>query len=302
MKQYTEAFWDAIVGTSHWVWQSILGNVTPWYVNYFWGLILFSLLVWSLELLFPWRKEQKVLRKDFWLDAFYMFFNFFLFSIAISGIYAVLGQALASWGVTLSSIALLDASSMPLGWQLLIFFLVSDFFQWLTHVALHTVPAFWKFHKVHHSVEEMGFAAHLRYHWMENLLYKPLKTLAVMLLFGFEPQHAYAVHFFAILIGHLNHANIKLTWGPLKYVLNNPVMHLYHHARYLPTEQGQGVNFGISLSLWDYIFKTNYVPDSAGDIRLGFKGIENFPKGFVGQSLYGFGLTPSEKAEKADKK
>lgn len=108
-----------------------------------------------------------------------------------------------------------------------------------------------------------------------------------MILFGFEPEQAYIVHFFAIAIGHFNHANIKITWGPLKYILNNPVMHLYHHAYDLP-EGKYGVNFGISLSLWDYIFKTDYIPEASGTIALGFPGDEKFPADFVGQNIYGF--------------
>jgi len=134
----------------------------------------------------------------------------------------------------------------------------------------------------------MGFAAHLRYHWMENIFYKPLKTIAVMLLGGFEPEQAFIVHFVAIVIGHLNHSNIKISWGLLRYVFNNPVMHLYHHAKSLPEDRKKGVNFGISLSVWDYIFKTNYIPESSGTIALGWKGDEDFPKSFMGQLLIGF--------------
>ncbi|MGK0380122.1 MAG: sterol desaturase/sphingolipid hydroxylase (fatty acid hydroxylase superfamily) [Patiriisocius sp.] len=133
----------------------------------------------------------------------------------------------------------------------------------------------------------MGFAAHLRYHWMENIFYKPLKVFAVMLLGGFEPDQAYIVHFIAITIGHINHSNVKITWGPLKYIFNNPVMHLYHHSSVLP-EGKYGVNFGISLSLWDYIFKTNYIPEESGTIELGFPGDENFPTDFIHQEIYGF--------------
>ena len=40
-----------------------------------------------------------------------------------------------------------------------------------------------KFHQIHHSVKEMGVASHFRYHWMENILYKPTK-LAVLALFA----------------------------------------------------------------------------------------------------------------------
>ena len=279
-------FKDAILGTIDWTWKSVIFEV-PWYSNYFWGLIILSLLVWSMEILFPWRKEQSVFRKDFWLDGFYMFFNFFLFAIAISGFYKLLQLGFEDIGISEDSLALFDPSSWPMWSQLLVFFVVLDFVQWFTHTLLHKYPFFWKYHKVHHSVKEMGFAAHLRYHWMENILYKPFKTFGVMILFGFEPTQAYIVHFIAIAIGHINHANIKITWGPLKYIFNNPVMHLYHHAYTIP-EGSYGVNFGISLSVWDYIFKTDYIPEDSGTIELGFPGDEVFPKDFVSQNTYGF--------------
>ncbi|MDE0600006.1 MAG: sterol desaturase family protein [Dokdonia donghaensis] len=275
-----------MLGTIDWTWKSVIFEV-PWYSNYFWGLIILSLLVWSMEILFPWRKEQSVFRKDFWLDGFYMFFNFFLFAIAISGFYKLLQLGFEDIGISEDSLALFDPSSWPMWSQLLVFFVVLDFVQWFTHTLLHKYPFFWKYHKVHHSVKEMGFAAHLRYHWMENILYKPLKTFGVMILFGFEPTQAYIVHFIAIAIGHINHANIKITWGPLKYIFNNPVMHLYHHAYTIP-EGSYGVNFGISLSVWDYIFKTDYIPEDSGTIELGFPGDEVFPKDFVSQNTYGF--------------
>ena len=286
MNKYLDTFINAFNGTVDWTWKSILFEV-PWYTNYFWGLIAISLFVWILEIVFPWRKEQSVFRKDFWLDGFYMFFNFFIFSIAISGFYRLIQVGFSDIGITSKSIAFIDPSTWPMWLQLLVFFIILDFVQWFTHTLLHKYSFLWKFHKVHHSVKEMGFAAHLRYHWMENIFYKPLKTFAVMILFGFEPEQAYIVHFIAITIGHFNHANIKITWGPLKYIINNPVMHLHHHAYDVP-EGRYGVNFGISLSLWDYIFKTNYIPEDSGTIDLGFPGVDKFPKNFIDQNTYGF--------------
>ncbi len=284
--EYVAIVLDAIGGNLRWTWRSILFDV-PWYLNFFWGLIAISLMVWAGELLFPWRKEQGAFRKDFWLDAGYMFFNFFGFSIAISGFYAIAEHGFNKAGLAIDSLSLMDLSAYP-GWvQLLIFFILLDFLQWITHMLLHRIPLFWKFHQIHHSVKEMGFAAHFRFHWMENLLYKPLKTVGLMLLGGFEPEQAYIVHFVAITIGHLNHANIKLHWGPLRYLINNPVMHLYHHAYHLPPERKYGVNFGISLSVWDYLFGTHYVPESGGKIPLGFRGDEAVPQGFFPQLLYG---------------
>lgn len=285
MNTLWEVFISAINGSLQWTWKSIIFEV-PWYTNYFWGLIVISLLVWGLEILFPWRKDQSIFRKDFWLDAGYMFFNFFAFSIVISGFYGILEMLFNAIGIHLDSLSLISLSSLPQWLQLLVFFILLDFVQWFTHILLHKYPFLWQFHKIHHSVKEMGFAAHLRYHWMENIFYKPLKTLAVMLLGGFEPEQAYIVHFIAITIGHINHSNVKISWGPLKYILNNPVMHLYHHAYELP-EGKFGVNFGISLSIWDYIFKTDYIPEESGNVPLGFKGDEEVPNGFWKQISFG---------------
>ena len=287
-------FYNSLVGTLNWTIDSIFFQV-PWYKNYFWGLILISLLVWGLEILFPWRTQQNIFRKDFWLDGFYMFFNFFLFSIAVSGVYDLIQHLFTSLGIHTTSFAIIDLSRFSTGIQLIIFFVVLDFVQWLTHILLHRIPFLWQFHKIHHSVKEMGFAAHLRYHWMENILYKPLKTFGVMILGGFEPEQAYIVHFIAITMGHFNHANLKLSWGPFKYLFNNPIMHLYHHAYTLP--QGKfGVNFGISLSLWDYLFNTHHIPTPDPEVRLGFPGDENLPNTFTQQLVYGFKKNQNKRA------
>ena len=261
----------------------------PWTRNYFWGLIVISLIVWGLEILFPWRKQQALIRKDFFLDGFYMFFNFFIFSIFISGLYKIISKvAVDEFQILPSSIAVINLSTLSPLVQLLLFFVVLDFVQWVTHILMHRFSFLWKFHKVHHSVKEMGFAAHLRYHWMENIAYKPLKVIALMLIGGFQPEQAFIVHFMTISIGHLNHSNIKIDYGPFKYIFNNPIMHLYHHAKGLPANFNVGVNFAISLSIWDYIFKTNYVPIPDKDVVLGYENDHQMPSSFLGQIFYGF--------------
>ena len=283
-------FANTAVGNAQWVWRNIIFDV-PWQQNYFWGLTIASCIVWSAECVFPWRKNQGAFRQDFWLDGFYMYFNFFIFSIAINGIYAVIGERFDAAGVDMQSLRWFDSSGWHPFLQLLTFFVLLDFLQWVTHRILHRVSFFWRFHQVHHSIKQMGFAGHLRYHWMENVLYKPFKTLGVMLIGGFEPEQAFMVHFFTIAIGHLNHANLKLDYGLLKYIFNNPVMHLYHHAYHLPIKHQYGMNFGLTLSTWDYLFKTAYVPDKNGDVELGYKGDSSMPKTFLRQLVHGFNQT-----------
>ena len=172
--------------------------------------------------------------------------------------------------------------------QLIVFFVALDFIQWFTHTLLHRYDFLWQFHKVHHSVEEMGYGAHLRFHWMENIFYTPMKFLIMMIIGNFSPENAFIVYYFSIAIGHLNHANIGLSYGVFKYIFNNPRMHIWHHAHYLPENHKNGVNFGISLSIWDYIFKTAYIPKDGKDIKIGFDGITTFPKDFIRQCIYGF--------------
>ncbi len=259
--------------------------------NYFYGLIVISLLVWLLEIAFPWRKNQALFRKDFWLDTFYMFFNFFLLNliilIALSNTAAAFfNDVLGLVGLSVSKLQLFDANDLPKWFGLIVFFLVSDFVQWNTHRLLHRVSWLWNFHKVHHSVKEMGFAAHLRYHWMEPVVYKSLLYIPLALIANYSAQDVAIVYFFAIAIGHLNHANLGWDYGLLKYVFNNPKMHIWHHAKELPKHVRFGVNYGLTLSIWDYIFKTDYVPHSGRDIELGFEGDEQFPKDFLQQELY----------------
>ena len=289
MNDYLELIKNSYSGYWNYLKNEII-TINHW-DNYFYGLIAISLIVWVLEIIFPWRKNQALFRKDFWLDTFYMFFNFFLLNlivlIALSNTASRLfDDILGVIGLSVSSFQLFDVDNLPLWLGLLIFFLVSDFVQWNTHRLLHRSNFLWNFHKVHHSVKEMGFAAHLRYHWMEPIVYKSLLYIPIAIIGGFDAQQVAIVHFFAIVVGHLNHANLGWDYGFLKYIFNNPKMHIWHHAKKLPEHVRYGANFGLTLSLWDYLFKTDYIPHNGRDIELGFDGDENFPKDFIGQEIY----------------
>jgi sterol desaturase/sphingolipid hydroxylase (fatty acid hydroxylase superfamily) len=281
MQEYVQVFLDGYYGYWNYLSSEIL---YPSWHNYFWWLLGISLVVWSLELVFPWRKNQAAIREDFWLDGFYMFFNFFLFSLigynAVSNVAVeAFNDFLALFGI--NNLVAFQIASWLVWSQFLLLFVVADFIQWNVHRWLHYSPLLWEFHKVHHSVEQMGFAAHLRYHWMETIIYKSVQYIPLSMI-GFGLDDFFILHLVTILIGHLNHANVKITYGPLKYVLNNPVMHLWHHAKNIPAGSN-GVNYGISLSLWDYLFGTAYIPNQNANEPLGFEDQETFPKTFLQQ-------------------
>jgi sterol desaturase/sphingolipid hydroxylase (fatty acid hydroxylase superfamily) len=287
-----EKYIDIIINSYGGYLNYLISEILYWkWDNYFYGLLAISLVVWILELLFPWRKNQPVFRKDFWLDLFYLFFNFFILNlillIALSNITEqVFNDFLSVIGLQLTSIKLFSLSDFSKPIALLLFFIISDFIQWNTHRLLHTIPFLWKVHKTHHSVKEMGFAAHFRYNWMEPIVYKTILYIPLILIGGFSLEDVFIVHFISIAIGHLNHANLGWDYGFLKYLFNNPKMHIWHHSKVLPNKNG--INFGISLSVWDYLFKTNFVPTDGRDIELGFDDENSFPKDFIKQELYPF--------------
>ena len=312
----------------------------PGWQNYFYWLLLVSAFFFSVEWLTPWRKDQPRFRKDFWMDFFYMFFNFFLFSLivynAASDVVVKLFNNLILAVFNFDLQASNPMNSWPMWAILLTGFLVRDFVQWWVHRLLHRVEFLWNFHKVHHSVQQMGFAAHLRYHWMENVVYRTIEYLPLALM-GIGLYDFFIMHIFALTIGHYNHSNITVSAsvsggilglfigiliatssvdinlvegygigikllsvllstvigyfvvGPfMKKIFNSPEMHIWHHAEVMPADKPYGINFGISLSIWDYIFGTARMPHDGRDIKLGFEGVENFPQDFVGQNKYGF--------------
>lgn len=289
MLSSADKYGAAIVKGYEGTWNYLIKMIThPSWTNYFYWFLGLAILVWGIEIAFPWRKNQRLIRKDFWLDLFYMFFNSFVFTLigfaAISNIaYLFFQDVLHSLGINHE--LGISLRSLPAGWQLVILFIVRDFIHWNVHVLLHKIPWLWKFHEVHHSVIEMGFSAHLRYHWMENIVYR-IFEFSILGFIGFGSIQVYIIYIFTLLIGHLNHANIYLPIGPLKYIFNTPQMHIWHHAKNIPNKTG--VNFGLSLSIWDYVFKTNYMPHTGKNEPLGFENVEKFPDTFWKQLVHPF--------------
>jgi sterol desaturase/sphingolipid hydroxylase (fatty acid hydroxylase superfamily) len=158
-----------------------------------------------------------------------------------------INDTLHIFGFELMSIQLFSISELPQALALFSF-LISDFIQWNVHRLLHTI-FLWKIHKTHHSVKEMGFAAHFRYNWMEPLVYKSILYIPII-IGGVNLQDVFIVHFISIAIGHLNHANLGWDYGFLKYIFNNPKMHIWHHSKKCQTNMESTLNFVKCMGLY----------------------------------------------------
>jgi sterol desaturase/sphingolipid hydroxylase (fatty acid hydroxylase superfamily) len=247
-------------------------------------LVVISLAFLVLERLFPWRKDQPLLRPGSLRDLGFLALNGHLFSLwtgALSGALAAgATSALRSWGFGL------DGSPVP-HWpfltQFLVFLVFADLLQWGVHNLLHRVPWLWTLHQVHHSITTMDWIGNWRFHWMEILVYKSLQWLPLAWLDA-SPAAVFAVALVTTVWGDLNHANLDLELGPLRYLVNGPRMHLWHHDQ--SSEGGAAKNFGIVFSAWDYLFGTAYWPRERSPERLGYPGMEEMPATLAGQALW----------------
>jgi sterol desaturase/sphingolipid hydroxylase (fatty acid hydroxylase superfamily) len=251
---------------------------------YWHWLVAISLLFITLERIFPWRKDQSLLRRGWARDLGFLAINGHFFSLLIAGVNGWV--ALQATALLQGAGVKLDASPIagwPLAVQIVAFLLVSDFLQWCVHNLLHRVPALWAFHKVHHAITVMDFVGNFRFHWMEILVYKSAQWLPLALL-GASGRAAFWVAVVSTFWGDLNHANLNVGLGPLGYVFNSPRMHLWHHDA--SDEGGVAKNFGIVLSLWDFTFRTAYWPRDRGPVRLGYPGDEEMPQGLAGELVW----------------
>ena len=142
MNNYLDIAKESFLGYYNYLAHEILH---PHWGNYFYWLIAISFFFLGLEILFPWRKNQKIIRKDFWLDTFYMFFNFFLFSLI--GYNAVSNVAVAFFNnnlkaVGIDNITFFHIESFPYWSQLFILFIVRDFIQYFTCLLNASVNTF----------------------------------------------------------------------------------------------------------------------------------------------------------------
>jgi sterol desaturase/sphingolipid hydroxylase (fatty acid hydroxylase superfamily) len=122
-----------------------------------------------------------------------------------------------------------------------------DLANWTSHLYNHRVDAFWRFHALHHSQEEMSiltsFRAHPLVHTSFQLTAVPLIVLGTG---GAVPASVLVVY---VLLSTMPHANVNWGLGPLRYVLVSPAYHRLHHDR----GDRRGVNLGTVLVLWDVL-------------------------------------------------
>lgn len=206
-----------------------------------------------LERLLPLHPEQRTLRRDWLNDLVYVLVNglliragfTFVAGVVMLGITWLAGPEPVTWTATL-----------PLWAQVILAIIVADIGYYTAHRICHTVPALWKFHAVHHSIEEMDWLATHRVHPVDQIFSNTLSIVPLWVMgFSLEAlvihQMIYQAH--ALLL----HSNLRLQFGPLKWLVASPEYHHWHHAN---EREAYDRNFAAQLSIIDVIAGTMFLP------------------------------------------
>jgi len=113
----------------------------------------------------------------------------------------------------------------------LIYALIWDFFQYWTHRLEHKFYALWIFHRVHHSDANMNASTAVRQSVGGALIGFFLIHIPTNIICGGNP-----IPYLGSLLlfsgwGYFNHANFRVSLGPLTRVLSGPQWHRMHHGK-----------------------------------------------------------------------
>jgi sterol desaturase/sphingolipid hydroxylase (fatty acid hydroxylase superfamily) len=169
-------------------------------------------------------------------------------------------------------------SRLPYWLQIVLYLITTEFALYWIHRTFHGARL-WKYHAVHHSSEELEWISASRFHPV-NLLMGSILVTTLALLAGFSPTIFLIMAPFDTLSSGFVHANLNWTLGPLKYVIASPVFHRWHHDK-----NALGKNFAATLSVYDWMFGTFYMPE--GQLPANYGLIEDdMPQSFGAQVLY----------------
>lgn len=177
----------------------------------------------------------------------------------------------------------LHRRSLPPSLRLLVELLVLDYVAYSWHRLLHA-PWLWRFHQVHHLDLDMDVSTGWRFHFGELLASIPYRG-GLPALVGVRPGTllVYEAIFEACTAFH--HANARLPLGLerwLVHLLVTPRAHGIHHS---VVERETGSNFGVVLTLWDALHRTQRLNVPQQRICLGVPAYRDLAEQTVGWLL-----------------
>ena len=216
-------------------------------------LALASLAVLTpLERLWPRRREQRVFRFGFATDIIHL-----VVSLALVALLTAVPMTLLRPVVPeITPVAHWVDALGPFG-QGVVMLVVFDFVNYVGHRVQHEVPFLWRFHRIHHSSEQLDWLAGARVHPLPSVLDGLFRAVPA-LLFGLTEAGASVLTVIVTLSAVLTHANVSWRLPRLSRWWATPEFHHWHHAA---EPEAVNRNYAGVLPIWDRLFGTFHLPD-----------------------------------------
>ena len=247
-------------------------------------LLVMVLIFVPIELVFPKNKLQTKFHPEWRTDLLY----FGISHLAIQ-LFGVLTKkpAVAFFGWMNLEGVHQWINDLPFIVELLIALVVTDLFQYWAHRIFHSHYFLWRFHSIHHSTENMDWLAGSRTHFIDIFFTRSMSYMPLYVL-GFSTVTFNVYIVFIAIHAVFIHANTRINFGFLKYIITTPQYHHWHHCQ---EPEYYGNNFAVVFPFIDKLFGTYHLPGNEWPKGTGLVDA-SFPKGFMKQFVFPFVKNP----------
>jgi sterol desaturase/sphingolipid hydroxylase (fatty acid hydroxylase superfamily) len=211
------------------------------------GIALLFVIFVPLEKAFALRR-QRLFRPALFTDLTHLLVNSFLVTAAT----IVLAVAMSVQFLWVRRFHLVDHLPTSVAITLaVVLVLVGDYWG---HRLAHQVPFLWRFHAVHHSIEHMDWVASGRLHPLDSGFARAF-TIVPLLVLGYGKGVFAGVTVVITLLALFQHANVRLRFPVIRWVLPTPEWHHWHHAN-----EPEAIDKNFGLPVVDKLFGTAFMP------------------------------------------
>jgi sterol desaturase/sphingolipid hydroxylase (fatty acid hydroxylase superfamily) len=240
------------------------------------GFIILCIIFGTIEYYFPLRPSQKRFRSGWFTDVVHFFATHLLVNVGTYIVFVVLHLLFYKFIDFPLQFAI---RSQPVWLQFLEAWMIAHLSFYLIHRLSHTNPYLWKFHIIHHSSSELDWLASVRVHPIDGIVGNIVIGLPLFLL-GFTKETFGIYLIFSAILPIFNHANTKLSFPVLRWIIATPEFHHWHHSKDL-----KSCNFS-GFPAIDLIFGTFYLPQNRPPDHY---GVDSFvPQNYWQQLIYPF--------------
>lgn len=246
---------------------SVVG-MPSWLQNYFRTMVLIGLVYAGFFVVERLRPVEPINWSSLWLNLRLALVLQAVIMLLAAWLQPALKSGVAAWFP--DGIGLIKTGAYTQQGLLFIgYLLVYDLLYYWLHRAQHRFDGLWAIHALHHTEPHVNVTTTLRVHWLEEVFKAVLIIFPASLLFDATPA---AQGWLVAVLGlwlFFVHANLKISFGPLSWLLTSPAAHRIHHS--LDHAQSNR-NFAVLFPIWDIVFGTFQRPVANQWPRTGVTG------------------------------